>query len=139
MEYQIIEGKKLEFKNFRSNDFLYNRSSSNEHCTYLRCTLWRTRGIECPGFGKIIHETNLFHINKDHCHTIEAYKSEIIILNNKIKRAAEISTENPRQVFDNATSGDQAGALISYRNVRNTMLKRRRIEVPRLSKNAGRI
>ena len=56
--------------------------------------------------------------------------SSVIVLNNKIKRAAESSTENLREIFDEVTSGDQAGALLSYRSVRNTMVKRGRLELP---------
>ena len=130
MEYRIIEGKKLGSHNYECGGFLYNRSSSTQQSAYLRCTLWRTREIECPGFGKISLENNLFYLNKNHCHSEEAYQSDIITLNNKIKRAAETTTENLRAVFDNVTSKDEAGASITYQRVRNTMLKRRRVEIP---------
>ena len=65
-----------------------------------------------------------------HNHTEAAYKSNLIVLNNKLKCAAEISTENLRHVFDDVTSTDQTGALVTYKKVRNTMIKRRRLELP---------
>ena len=69
-----------------------------------------------------------------HNHIEAAYKSNLVVLNNKLKRAAEISTENLRHVFDDVTSTDQAGALVTYKKVRNTMIKRRRSELPGNSK-----
>ena len=65
----------------------------------------------------------------NHC-TTQADKSEVINLNSRIKRAAETSTDSLRQVFDDVTGSDQANALVSYKHLRKTMLKRRRLEVP---------
>ena len=74
--------------------------------------------------------SNLFYSKQVHCHTQETYHSDIIALKNQIKLAAQRSTENLRQVFDDVTSVDGAGALVTYKNLRNTMLKRRRLEIP---------
>ena len=60
--------------------------------------------------------------NQIHNHTIATYKSNLIAFNNRIKRAAEISTENLGQVFDNVTLTDHAGALVTYKSVRNRMI-----------------
>ena len=54
---------------------------------------------------------NLFYLTQNHCHTEEAYKSKLIALNNKIKRAAENSTDSLRQVFDQVTASDEAGII----------------------------
>ena len=134
MNYRIIEGKKLGSRNYEIQGYLYTASSSNERCIYLRCTLWRTNGIECSGSGRIDLSSNIFFSKQVHCHTQENYHSDIIALKNQIKLAAQRSTENLRQVFDDVTSGDGAGALVSYKNLRNTMLKRRRLEIPGIPK-----
>ena len=105
-------------------------SSSNPKSIHLRCTLWRTRGIFCNGTGRIDLENNLLYPKHVHSHTEADYQSDIISLKNRIKRRAEASTKSLRQVFDDVTSSDQAGAMVTYKNVRNTMLKRRRLELP---------
>ena len=110
MEYSITEGKKLGTHNYSCQGYLYTRSSSSDKCIYLRCALWRSHGIECRGFGRINNECNFFYLTQNHCHTEEAYKSKLIALNNKIKRAAENSTDSLRQVFDQVTASDEAGA-----------------------------
>ena len=92
--------------------------------------------MACPGTGRINLRNNLMNTNQIHNHTVATYKSNLIALNNKIKRAAEISTENLRQVFDDVTSTDHAGALVTYKSVRNTMIKRRRLELPGNPKTA---
>lgn len=130
MEYKIIEGKKLGSQNFECQGYLYIQSRQTETSIYLRCTLWRCGEKLCPGTGRIDRLLNVLYTKQMHNHTQAAYKSNLIALNNKLKRAAEISTENLRHVFDDVTSTDQAGALVTYKNVRNTMIKRRRLELP---------
>ncbi|KAI6657091.1 hypothetical protein LOD99_15877 [Oopsacas minuta] len=130
MEYSVIEGKKIGSVNYECQSFRYIQSSSSSTSIYLRCTLWRCKEIECHGTGRIHLTTNLFYLKKDHNHPEASYESSVIVLNNRIKRAAESSTGNLREIFDDVTSTDQAGALVSYRSVRNTMVKRRRLELP---------
>ena len=130
MEYKIIEGKKLGYHNYECQGYLYVVSSSNPKSIHLRCTLWGTRGIFCNGTGRIDLENNLLYPKHVHSHTEADYQSDIITLKNKIKLRAETSTESLRQVFDDVTSSDQAGDMVTYKNVRNTMLKRRRLELP---------
>ena len=130
MEYKIIEGKKLGSRNFECEGYRFTLSSQSETSIYLRCTLWRCRERFCQGTGRIDRLLNLLYIKQIHNHTEAAYKSNIIALNNRLKRAAETSTDNLRHVFDDVTSTDQAGALVTYKDVRNTMVKRRRLELP---------
>ncbi|KAI6646365.1 hypothetical protein LOD99_9236 [Oopsacas minuta] len=130
MEYSVIEVKKIGSVNYECQSFRYNQSSSSSTSIYLRCALWSCKEIECHGTGRIDLTTNLSHRKNYHNHTEASYGSSLIVLNNRIKRAAESSTGNLREIFDDVTSTDQAGALVSYRSVRNTMVKRKRLELP---------
>ena len=114
MEYKIIEGKKLGSRNFECEGYRYTLSSQSKTSIYLRCTLWRCKERFCQGTGRIDRLLNLLYIKQIHNHTEAAYKSNIIALNNRLKRAAETSTNNLRHVFDDITSTDQAGALVTY-------------------------
>ena len=77
--------------------------------------------------------SSLLIVKKGHNHSIEAYNSESIDLKNKLKRAAENSTLlNLREIFDEQTRNDAAGASISFPKVRSTMAKRRKTQFPGL-------
>ena len=126
MEYKIIEGKKIGSHNYECQGYLYFVYSSNPKSTHLRCTIWRTRGIVCNGTGRIDLENNLLYPKHVHSHTEADYQSDICL-----KKSVQLKRQQRlRQVFDNVTSSNQAGAMVTYRNVRNTMLKRRRLELP---------
>ena len=64
--------------------------------------------------GEMISYAIFFYPKQFHNHTEASNKSCVILLNNRIKRAAESSTENLRKIFDEVTSTDQAGALLSH-------------------------
>ena len=134
MEFSLVEGKKLGSFHYISQGYRYTPTQIYGGARYLRCTLWRTDPFICPGKAIITEASNLLNMKLEHNHTQENYKSESIELNNKLKRAAENSTLNLREVFDKTTSCEPAGATVSYRHVRNTMVKRRKTILPTLPK-----
>ncbi|KAI6651916.1 hypothetical protein LOD99_4795 [Oopsacas minuta] len=83
------------------------------------------------GQGRIDRIFNLPYNIQMHNQTKVAYKYNIIALNNTLKRAAATSTDNIRHTFDGVTSSDQAGAMVTYKNIPNTMIKRRHLKLIR--------
>ena len=53
-----------------------------------------------------------------------------------MKRGAGNSTHNLREVYDKSTSSEPARAAVSYRHVRNTIVKRRKTILPTLPKTS---
>ena len=133
MDFTITAGKKGTSQHYLSQGFRYSLTQVYSGTKYLRCTLWKTNPWNCPGKGHIYNMSSLLIVKMSHSHTIEDYNSESIDLKNKLKRAAENSTLlNLREIFDEQTRNDAAGASISFRNVRSTMAKRRKTQFPRL-------
>ena len=110
MEYTICEGKKVDSKHYISIYYRYTLTQIYGGTKYLRCTLWRTQPWNCPGKAFICDGSNLLTNKQEHNHTPAVYNSDTIQLRNKLKRAAENSTLNLREIFDNQTSDDPAGA-----------------------------
>ena len=74
---------------------------SNVHC------------LEHMDASPVVKLTNLFELTQSHNHPIESYNSNKIILSNKIKRKAENSTCDLREVF-NVCCRDSEGASGKY-------------------------
>ena len=125
MEFSLIECKKLGSFHYISHGYRYISTQIYCDARYLRCTLWRTHPFYCPGKAIFTDASNLLKIKLEHNHTLENFESESFELKNKLKRAEENSTLNLRlrEVFDRTTSCEPAGATVSYRHVRNTMVK----------------
>ena len=68
---------------------------------------------------------NLLEITRAHNHSQSDHKSDSIVLENRIKRAAESSTENLREIFDNECRNSSAGSSLTFRKLESTVYKRR--------------
>ena len=97
MEYTTVEGKRLSSKNYYSQGFRYVKSRESSTIIYLKCALFRSHS--CRSFAKIDKISNLLEVTKIHNHSEDAHNSDKIVLCNNIKRGAEISTTNLREVL----------------------------------------
>ena len=97
---------------------------------YLKCTL--AKECSCNGLAKVDTRVDLLEITRAHNHSQSDYNSDSIVLANRIKRAAESSTENLREIFDNECRNSSAGFSLTFRKLESTMYKRRKLEVPNL-------
>ena len=134
MAYSTIESNKLNYFNYEFEDFIYSNVRSNSKYRYLRCILYRK--LKCKGFGKIDLYSNQFIPTQDHNHDTDAYKTQQIDLRNKLKRAAETSSDRLRDIFNDTCRNHQEAASISYRNTRCIMSKRRMLQIPGMPKTA---
>ena len=134
MEFSLVEVKKLGSFHYISQGYTYTSTQIYGGARYLRCTLWRTHPFICPGKSIITEASNLLNMKLEHNHIQENYKSECIELNNKLKRAAENSTLNLREVFDKTTSCEPDESTVTYHHVRITLVKRRKTILPTLPK-----
>ena len=64
MEYSVIEGKKLNSKNYESEGFRYVKARECEGSIYIKCALFRTNS--CPCIGRIDKATNLMNLTHIH-------------------------------------------------------------------------
>ena len=109
MEFPIVEGERQNSLNYSSDGYRYVKYRESNGTIYHRCTL--SKKWSCHGLAKISSTTNLFEVTKSHSHSKEDYKSESIVLSNRIKRSAEVSTENLREIFNNKAGIHQQGVL----------------------------
>ena len=91
------ESNKLNYFNYEFEGFIYSNVRSNSKYKYARCILYRR--LKCKGFGKIDLYLNQFIITQDHNHDTDAYKTQQIDLQNKLKRAAETSSDRLRDIY----------------------------------------
>ena len=98
MEYSLVEGKKLNSKNYESEGFRYVKARECEGAIYLKCALFRTNS--CPCIGRIDKTTCLIYSTHIHNHNVASYNAKKIVLSNIIKRKAEVSTSNLREIFN---------------------------------------
>ena len=92
MEFSVIEGKKET--NYIADGYRYNKNRENSGIIYLKCTL--AKECSCNGLVKFDTRVNLLEITRAHNHSQSDYNFDSIVLANRIKRAAESSTENLR-------------------------------------------
>ena len=130
MEFSIVEGKRQNSLNYSSDGYRYVKYRESNGTIYLRCTL--SKKWSCHGLAKISSTTNLLEVTKSHSHSKDDYKSESIVLSNSIKRSAEVSTENLREIFNNECRDSPAGCTLTFRQLESTMVKRRRKDLPKL-------
>ena len=135
MEVTLVEGKKLNSVNYQSGGYLYTKVRSSQQFTYVRCTLNRSSG--CPGYAKIDNALNTLIPTSAHDHGEEAYKIGESLLRNKLKRAAEISSERLREVFNETCREEPFNNMVTFRHIESSMCKRRRRLLPPLPKDAG--
>ena len=103
MEYSVVEGRKVNIVNYASGGFLYVKVCSSQSCTYVKCSLNRASG--CPGYAHINHVSNTLNVTHEHVHDKNTYKNSEFALRNKLKRAAESSSEKLRQLFSDTCRG----------------------------------
>ena len=134
MEFSIVEGKKLNSINYISDGYRYNKYNESKGTIYLRCTLARSHG--CSATAKIPDTGILLIITKTHDHSQIEHQTDTIILANRIKRVAETSTENFREIFNTECRSSSGASSLSFKTIESTLSKRRRIDLPKLPSSA---
>ena len=133
MNFVVVEGKRLNSIHYQSGGYLYLKVRDSKNFTYVRCTLYKNPG--CKGFAKIDHESNTLVLTHEHDHDENAYRQNEFVLKNKLKRAAETSSERLRQVFNETCREDPANISVTFRQMESSMCKRRRKLFPPLPLN----
>ena len=72
------------------------------------------------------------NITKQHDHSPNEHNSESISIVNKIKRAAEVSTENLREVFNKECRNSPGASSLTFKMIEKTLSKRRKLQIPKL-------
>ena len=134
MEYSIIEGKKLNSTNYECQGFRYVKSGEYGNSIYTNCALFRSNSCACT--GKIDKQTNLLELNAQHNHDAAMHRSEKIIVSNTIKRKAEVSSENLREVFNDTCRGLYEASSVTFKTLESSMFKRGRILHPKMPSSA---
>ena len=133
MNFEVVEGKRLNSFHYQSGGYLYLKVRASKNFTYVRCTLYKNPG--CKGFAKIDHDSNTLSLTHEHDHDENAYRQNEFVLKNKLKRAAETSSERLRQVFNETCRQDPAKISVTFRQMESSMCKRRRKLLPPLPLN----
>ena len=89
--------------------------------------------LGCPGYAHVDNYSNTLSVKNEHHHE-NAYKRSEFALRNKLKRAAEYSSEKSREVFNDTCLGDPASTLVSYQQLKSSVQKGRKL-FPLLPKN----
>ena len=76
-------------------------------------------------------------MTRGHNHSQAEHESDIIVLANRIKRAAESSTDNLGKIFDNECRNSLAASSLTFKKLESTMYKRRKLEVPNIPLSPG--
>ena len=105
-----------------SEGLLYHE---NNGTIYLRCTLAKQKG--CIGLAKIDTADSLLEMTKTHNHSHCEHITDNIILTNRIKRAAEFSTDNLREVFNKECRDSQGASSLTFKKLESTLVKLRRL------------
>ena len=134
MEYNTVEGKRLFSKNNYSQGYRYVKSRESSTIIHLKCALFRSHS--CQSFAKIDKISNLLEVTKIHNHSECAHNSDKIVLCNNIKRGAEISTANLREIFNDCCRNSDVASSLTFKDIESTMCKRRRILQPKIPSSA---
>ena len=134
MEYSLIEGKKIHSKNYECQSFRYVKSREFGDSIYLKCALFRTKSCTC--IGKINKKTNLFELTGAHNHDLAAFNSGKIFISNTVKRRAENSTTNLRELFNETCRESDEASSVTFKRLESNMYKRKRILQPKLPSSA---
>ena len=94
MNFEVVEGKRLNSFHYQSGGYLYLKVRASKNFTYVRSTLYKNPGSK--GFAKIDHDSNTLSLTHEHDHDENAYRQNEFVLKNKLKRAAETSSERLR-------------------------------------------
>ena len=134
MEYSIIEGKKLNSINYECQGFRHVKCGEYGNSIYIKCALFRSNSCACT--GKIDKQSNFLELNAQHNHDAAMHSSEKIIICNTIKRKAEVSSANLREVLNDSCRGLNEASSVTFKSLESSMLKRRRILQPKLPSSA---
>ena len=94
---------------------------TSQQFTYVRCALNRSFG--CPGYARIDYVTNTLITTSAHDHGEEVYKRGEYSLRNKLKRAAETSSERLREIFNETCREDPLKNMISFSKLKAVCVK----------------
>ena len=130
MEYSIVEGKILNSKNYECQGYWYVKVRESPNSIFLNCALFRTHS--CESFGKIDKLTDLFEVTNLHNHSVESHNKEKIILSNQIKRKAETTTCELKEIFNECCRDSIGASSVTFKKLESSMFKRRRKIQPRL-------
>ena len=97
MEFSIVEGKRLNSSIYLSDGYRFIKNRESNDSIYLRCIL----ESNVIGLAKITSNKSVLEITKTHNHPQFEYKSDSVVLANRIKRAAQSSTDGLREIFNN--------------------------------------
>ena len=130
MKYSIVEGKKLNSRNYECEGFRYVQARECQGFISLKCALFSTNS--CPCIGRINKATDLIEITHFHNHDTASYNTKKIILSNSIKRKAEVSSANHREIFNETSRESEGASSVTYKSLGSSMYKRRRILQPKI-------
>ena len=134
MEYSLVEGKKLNSNNYGCEGFHYVKCREYATTIYLKCALFRTNS--CLSIGIIDKITNLLEVTRVHNHDSNSHNSKKILISNAIKRKAEISRGNLRELFNETCRGVDGASSVTFRSLESSMFKRRKIRQPKIPLSA---
>ena len=106
------------------------RPSKRSVLVYIKCALFRTNS--CPCIGRIDKATNLMNLTHIHNHDTASYNDKKIMLSNSIKRKAEVSTANLREIFNETCRESDGASSVTFRSLGSSMYKRRRTLQPNI-------
>ena len=109
--------------------FSVSKSGEYGNSIYTKCALFRSNSCACT--GKIDKQTNLLELNAQSNHDAAMHRSEKIIVSNTIKRKAEVSSGNLREVSNDICRGLNEASSVTFKSLESSMFKRRRIYNPR--------
>ena len=75
-------------------------------------------GHSCESFGKIDKLTDLFEVTNLHNHSVESHNKEKIILCNQIKRKAETSTCELREIFNECCRDSIGASSVTFKKLK---------------------
>ena len=130
MQYSIFEGKRLNSLKNLKDGYRYSKSRESNCDIYFRCTL--TKLCNCPGLANITATSSLFEVTNMHNHSPSEYMSDSIVLANRIKRAAESSTDGLREILNNECRNAPGESYLTFKKLERSMCKSRRVELPKL-------
>ena len=84
MEFSLIEGKRKCSWNYIAEGYRYTKNRENNSIIYLKCTL--AKECACNSLARVDARINLLEVTRGHNHSQAEYKSDSIVLANRIKR-----------------------------------------------------
>ena len=134
MNYRIVEGERRNSSLYNFNSFCYTLHHDLKNHISVRCKDWKKKN--CKAVGKICKIEDIFEPAVFHLHPVD--DTDILEIKTEMKRKAESSTSSLREIFDEVSSSSnrEIAAKVSFNQMENTMLKRRRKSEPPLPASA---